>query len=129
KHLQTTFHSLIRPALGSPPGVNPFETSATSKAYFSAVSMYRCQMCGAVVPPRTPCHRLVVQTRPARYPFRPEVNRVGRWVNGKPKERWTDDPGGSGPQVFREVNACPACANRPAAPARDNEPVRPVSSP
>ncbi len=74
--------------------------------------MFQCQLCGAVVPPRTPCHRLVVRTRPVKYPCRREVNRVVRLVKGKRKERLTDDPGGSGQTIVREVLACPACAAR-----------------
>jgi hypothetical protein len=73
--------------------------------------MYRCQLCGTVVPPHTPCHRLVVQTRPSRFPFRSDANRVVRLVNGKRKEKRTDDPGGAGSQIVREVIACPRCAN------------------
>lgn len=73
--------------------------------------MYRCQVCGSVVPPRTPCRRLVVQTRPARYPYRQEVNRVVRVTpDGKVKEKFTDDPGGAGEETVREVTACPRCA-------------------
>jgi hypothetical protein len=36
-------------------------------------------------------------------------------VNGKPKEKFTDDPGGDGTQIVREVIACPACASRAVA--------------
>jgi hypothetical protein len=72
--------------------------------------MYRCQLCGGLVPPRTPCHRLVAQARPCRYPTRPQVNRVVRLHNGKRRTTYTDDPGGRGSAVVREVRACPACA-------------------
>jgi hypothetical protein len=64
-----------------------------------------------VVPLHTPCRRLVVQTRLFRFPFRANANRVVRLVNGKPKEKRTDDPGGAGSQIVREVIACPRCAN------------------
>jgi hypothetical protein len=80
--------------------------------------MYRCEICGTVVPPRTPCHRVVVQTRPARYPRRSEVNRVVYRVNGRWKEKYTDDPGGNGVQIVREVTACPGCANAQGGPRR-----------
>ncbi len=73
--------------------------------------MYRCQKCGIVVPAGTPCQRMVVQTRTVAFPFRSRANRVVRLVNCKAKEKYTDDPGGKGPQVLREVNLCPACAN------------------
>lgn len=78
--------------------------------------MYRCQVCGTVVPPRTPCHRVAVRMRPASYPVRSEVNRVVRLVNGRHKAKYTDDPGGTGAEVVREVIACPRCANGRAAP-------------
>ena len=78
--------------------------------------MYRCQLCGDVVPPRTPCHHLVIRTRRRRYPARAEANRVVRLVNGKVKETYTDDPGGVGSETAVEVRACPACAARRANP-------------
>jgi hypothetical protein len=72
--------------------------------------MFRCEVCGTVVPPRTPCHRVVVRSRPSRYPSRPHANRFFRHVNGKRKEIHTSDPGGTGTAVVEEVRACPACA-------------------
>jgi hypothetical protein len=92
--------------------------------------MFRCQICGTVVPAGTPCHRLVAETRPTRYPFRNQVNRVVRLVNGKRKIQYTDDPGGEGQCILREVNACPACASRAAVNGRaDGKPFpeRPAS--
>jgi hypothetical protein len=41
---------------------------------------------------------------------------VVRLVNGKRKEKRTDDPGGAGSQIVREVIACPRCAKGQAAP-------------
>jgi hypothetical protein len=76
--------------------------------------MFRCQLCGTVVPPRTPSHRVVVQSRPKRYPYRPRANSFFRWVKGKHKKLHTDDPGGSGTAIVREVRACAACAANPA---------------
>jgi hypothetical protein len=79
--------------------------------------MYRCQLCGRVVPAGTPARRVVVRTRAARYPFRSQANRVVRPVNGKPRVRYTDDPGGAGSAIVAERIACPDCADgRPAAP-------------
>jgi hypothetical protein len=85
--------------------------------------MYRCQLCGTVVPPRTPCHRLVVQTRPAQYPFRHAVNRVMHLDKGKWKEKYTDDPGGTGETIQRELNACPSCAANQRTRAHSAEPA------
>jgi hypothetical protein len=58
---------------------------------------------------------LVVLTRRRRYPARDSVNRVVRIVNGKAKETYTDDPGGTGAEIAIEVVACPACAARCAS--------------
>jgi hypothetical protein len=77
--------------------------------------MYRCQICGRVVPAGTPAQRLVVRTRTVRYPARSQVNLVVRLVNGKRKETYTDDPGGVGSAIVAECIACPHCANGHAA--------------
>ncbi|HET6575446.1 MAG TPA: hypothetical protein VFG68_17720 [Fimbriiglobus sp.] len=73
--------------------------------------MFVCHLCGGVVPPRTPAARVVVHRRPKRYPLRREANRVVCLdEKGKRKVRITDDPGGVGWEIGREVLACPACA-------------------
>jgi hypothetical protein len=77
--------------------------------------MFRCQLCGTVVPPRTPSHGVVVQSRPSRYPSRPRANRFRRHENGKHKVIHTDDPGGAGSAIVKEVRACAVCAARHAA--------------
>ena len=68
--------------------------------------MYRCEICKQVVPPHTPSHRIVVETRPAVYPHRPDANRVRQ----KHKIETRDDRGGVGREIARERIACPACA-------------------
>ena len=68
--------------------------------------MFRCQLCSCVVPPRTRVRRLVLGRRPRQYPSRPKANLVFR--DGK--KHHTDDPGGKGHEVVREVLVCPACA-------------------
>lgn len=75
--------------------------------------MFLCQLCGRVAPPRTPAARVVVIRRPKQYPFRHRANTFRRPDrDGKLKEHHTDDPGGAGWEVAREVFACPACAGR-----------------
>ena len=75
--------------------------------------MFRCQLCDEVVPPRTAAQRVVVRTRVRKYPFRREVNRLVRLSEkGKPKETFTDDPGGAGQEVVRELMVCLACASK-----------------
>lgn len=71
--------------------------------------MYRCQNCGKVVPPATPCHLVALQTRPKKYPARSKANRMVEWVRGKPKVKYTDDPGGQGREIVRELAMCLAC--------------------
>jgi hypothetical protein len=70
--------------------------------------MYRCERCLAVVPPRTPARRLVVETRLVEHPYRKDAG--VRIVDGKPKKY--DDPGGSGSQIAREQIVCPWCAEK-----------------
>jgi hypothetical protein len=75
--------------------------------------MFLCQLCGVVVPPRIPATRVVVNRRPKQYPFRFEANvfyRPDPKKEGKIKEHKTDDPGGLGWEIAREVLACPRCA-------------------
>jgi hypothetical protein len=64
-----------------------------------------------VVPPRTRVRRLVLDRRTRQYRVRPKANLVVR--NGK--KRLTDDPGGKGQEIRREVVVCPACARRNGA--------------
>jgi hypothetical protein len=61
------------------------------------------------VPRRTRAHRVIVETRDRTYPARERVNRVVKWINGRRKVLWTDDPGGSGAEPTREALVCPIC--------------------
>jgi rubredoxin len=72
--------------------------------------LYRCQVCGVVVPANAPSHRKVVETRRRRYPFREKARQFRK--DGRPKE--TDDPGG-GFEIVREVLVCPGCFEEPSA--------------
>lgn len=73
--------------------------------------MFRCQVCGGVTPPGTRAARVVVSRRPKPYPYRSQANLVYRPDRrGKMKPQRTDDPGGAGWEVVREVLACPKCA-------------------
>jgi hypothetical protein len=75
--------------------------------------MFRCQLCQCVVPHRTPCQRLTLVRRTRTYPYRSRANTFVRTNDsGKRKDYHTDDPGGQGHEVVREVIACPACAAR-----------------
>lgn len=75
--------------------------------------MYRCQICNIVVPPNTPCTRLVVETREKEYPSRGD--RGGRNKSGgrnNPRYNSVSDVGGKGTEIVREVVACPTCARK-----------------
>jgi hypothetical protein len=72
--------------------------------------MFRCSFCGAVVPAGVPARLVVIQSRSARYPYRPKANQVKRLVGGKRKVTFVDDPGGAGCEIVREARACPKCA-------------------
>lgn len=60
---------------------------------------YQCQKCKATAPKGTPSVRVVVERRMHEHPFRKEVNRDG-----------SNDPGGKGSQIVREMVVCPDCA-------------------
>jgi hypothetical protein len=73
--------------------------------------MFICQVCGGVVAPRTPAIRVVTRRRPKQYSRRYAVNPIVVFdAKGKRKVQWTDDPGGTGWEIDREVLACPPCA-------------------
>jgi len=81
--------------------------------------MYRCQLCGAIAPPRTPSYVVVLKTRPPTYPFRPNAFRVVECSGGRRKIVEKDDPGGTGYETVAEVRVCPTCHShqQPAAPS------------
>lgn len=56
--------------------------------------MYICGICTTQVGPKVPSNIITVETRQRKYPARPGVG----------------DPGGSGYETVREINACPSCA-------------------
>lgn len=68
--------------------------------------MYRCDLCNRIVAAGTRAVTIVLETRPRLYPRRPKANRIHK--NGKTEH--TDDPGGKGTEIVREVKVCPFCA-------------------
>jgi len=68
--------------------------------------MYKCDICHQMVPPGTKAVRLPVEFRVRHYPARTKANRYIR----QHKTWTTDDPGGTGREIVREITACPACA-------------------
>ena len=79
--------------------------------------MFRCQLCQCIVPARTPSQRLVLNWRRKEYPYRSRANTFIRTTEtGKRKEYHSDDPGGKGQEVAKEVIVCPACAAQQNGP-------------
>lgn len=108
--------------------------------------MFRCELCQQVVPPRTPASSLVWETRSKCYPERRRVfpayelklredarssglrvvrvRKRGRPARDSDEERATHDPGGRGCELVREVQVCPACADRYRQSRNDPQIVR-----
>jgi hypothetical protein len=54
---------------------------------------------------------VVVETRPKKYPFRKEVNRLAiKPPRGTRRIEYTNDPGGAGYEAVHEATLCPECA-------------------
>lgn len=71
--------------------------------------MYRCDVCGSVVPANTPANQITAAVREIDYPRRDRAH----WQAPKPpatKGKWVDDPGGRGIAIVRELKVCPTCA-------------------
>jgi hypothetical protein len=94
------------------------------------ISMFRCQLCQCVVPPRTPCQHVVVKRRSKEYPYRSRANTFVRTNEpGKRKEYHTDDPGGGGQEAVQEVIAhLFSASNGPCSPRRRAGPGRTLAS-
>jgi DNA-directed RNA polymerase subunit M/transcription elongation factor TFIIS len=75
--------------------------------------MFKCQNCGNVVPPKTKCRKIILQSRTKEYPYRSKCNK-GYVNKGKFfKERdHADDHGGSGKEIAKEIMVCPECATK-----------------
>jgi len=68
--------------------------------------MFKCEICEKIVPPSTPATRMTVKTQEALYPSRKDAN---RYKAGR-RYRTSDDRGGIGSQIVKEVMVCPRCA-------------------
>jgi hypothetical protein len=81
--------------------------------------MYRCDLCGGVVPPRTECALVVTESRVKHYPRRAKLYPPKNPSDWKDPDKWRDDPGGIGWEAVREARACPSCAaDAPGGKAR-----------
>lgn len=73
---------------------------------------FRCEVCGNAVEPGINARKLVVAKRMKEYPYRREVHRkMVLDEKGRLKEKWTDDVGGLGWEIARELMACHDCAH------------------
>lgn len=76
---------------------------------------FKCGVCGSQTKPNEKATRIVTEVREVEYPPREYANvfirseKVGDvWVKGKTD--FSDDPGGVGLQIAREVLACKQCS-------------------
>ena len=75
--------------------------------------MYRCDLCVAVAPPRSPSARVILERRERRYPFRTKAHPLPKKLRRRfkdPDEYRKDDPGGLGWEIMKEAIACVAYA-------------------
>lgn len=73
--------------------------------------MYRCKICDAKVPARTP-RKVLIKRRSKFYPFRKNVQRPIDYIfpeTGKKKTIVGDDPGGRGHEIAAEIPVCAKC--------------------
>ncbi len=76
--------------------------------------MYRCQLCGTVVPKGT-AKQVIVKKSLWQHPHRRGVIRKIVLEKGRRQEKWADDPGGVGPQILTETPVCSACLQKHTA--------------
>ena len=78
--------------------------------------MFRCYFCHQVTPPKTTRHSVVIEARTKQYSAR---RREAKRRNFRDRDRDRDDSvqdrGGSGIEIIKEVDACPACAAKQKA--------------
>lgn len=83
--------------------------------------MYKCQICGVVVPEGIPANHVVLETRKREYPRRTKVflkkstEKKRRRRKPDPDKDYVDDPGGTGFEIVRQAMACKACAEHARA--------------
>jgi hypothetical protein len=70
--------------------------------------MYKCQICNKVAPAGSRCTLVVAEQTTHEHPFRGYAHKAKR-EDGKVE--YFPDEGGYGPQIKRELKACPNCAD------------------
>lgn len=91
--------------------------------------MYRCEICGCVVPPGTTAVTRVVETREREYPDRRHAAQQKKKAP-RQRHRMDGDRGGSGREIVREQQVCPSCfeaceADHDAGRGIETNPARP----
>ena len=77
--------------------------------------MYKCEMCGTVVPPRSKSHTVVTEKREKAYApqQRQPGGKKGKGGRGRGRHRDSGElPGGRGWEIVKEVLVCQSCAER-----------------
>jgi len=69
--------------------------------------MFRCYFCDCITPPKTTRSSVVVEFREKRYESR---RRESPRRGARNRDETPADKGGSGSEIIKEVDACPACA-------------------
>jgi len=73
--------------------------------------MYACELCHSIVLTKTPSTLLTIQTCKRTYPARSKANKLLDPKHpGKHRKIFTDDPGGTGLTILKEIRVCPKCA-------------------
>jgi len=71
--------------------------------------MYRCELCNAIVKPKTSAIIYIAKKRHKTYPYRKYANQGMIQLGGKKKKIRTDDYGGVGWEIVEELKICPKC--------------------
>jgi|GEM_PF-2878669 len=87
-----------------------------------ADSMYKCELCGKISKPRTPSHKVVLETRTMFFSLRPKAFACWKQEGNRKKFVRPDDPGGMGKQIVKEATVCQDCTKRFSANEEKTEP-------
>lgn len=74
--------------------------------------MFKCGLCNESSKPTEKAVHVVIETRKVVYPFRQGVN---RFTNLEGEKMESDDPGGRGLEIVKEILAHKSCAEKRAA--------------
>jgi len=76
--------------------------------------MYRCELCGTIVPPRSKTRTVVTEKREKAYA--PQQRKPqGKKGKGRKRHRDIELPGGRGWEIVKEAQVCQPCEERHVA--------------